>query len=150
MVVAAGVWFSERRGDEFGGFVRIIDGDSLRLGETEIRLAGMDALEHRQTCWRGDREWACGAAATRAMREAIGGRSVTCQTQGTDRYNRTLAVCRVGDLDLGAHMVRIGYAVAYGAYEAEEREAREAGRGMWSGQFDDPATWRSRNPRPRS
>ena len=32
------------------GPVRVIDGDSLRRGDAEIRLSGIDAPEYRQSC----------------------------------------------------------------------------------------------------
>jgi endonuclease YncB( thermonuclease family) len=44
-------------------------------------------------------------------------------------------------------MVGAGQAVAYGAYQAEEREAREARRGVWASTFEHPAVWRGRHPR---
>ena len=39
-------------------------------------------------------------------------------------------------------MVERGWAVAYGAYDAEERLAREELRGLWAGSFDRPRDWR--------
>ena len=42
----------------------IIDGDTIAIGETHIRLEGIDAPEAAQTCgrrWFGT--WACGQAA---------------------------------------------------------------------------------------
>lgn len=147
-LVAAAVWQAERLVAPITGAPQVVDGDSLRVGGVEIRLFGMDAFEHRQTCSRAGRAWPCGAVATRSLREAIAGRQVACRMRDRDRYGRTVAVCMAGDRDLGAHMVHIGYAVAYGAYEAEERGAREAGRGAWSSDFETPADWRARNPRP--
>jgi len=38
-------------------------------------------------------------------------------------------------------------AVAYGAYQAEERDAHEARRGVWASSFERPAAWRARHPR---
>jgi endonuclease YncB( thermonuclease family) len=56
-----------------------------------------------------------------------------------DVYRRTLAVCRIGDEDLNAWMVREGFALAFvkysEAYANEEAEARKAQRGLWSGAF---------------
>ena len=53
----------------------------------------------------------------------------------------------MGVIDLGAALVTAGQAVAYGAYQAEEREARVARRGVWASSFERPATWRARHPR---
>ena len=44
-------------------------------------------------------------------------------------------------------MIRGGFAVAYGAYEADEREARDARRGIWASDFETPSAWRAKHPR---
>lgn len=72
----------------------------------------------------------------------VGGQAVACQGRGRDRYGRLLAVCTAGGRDLNAAMVSAGWAVAYGAYDAEEFRARAAGAGAWAGGFDRPADWR--------
>jgi endonuclease YncB( thermonuclease family) len=45
--------------------------------------------------------------------------------------------------------VREGHAVDYyqGGYQAAEREARTARRGLWRGDFERPQDWRRRHPR---
>jgi len=63
------------------------------------------------------------------------------------RYGRTVAICFMGVIDPGAAMVTAGQAVAYGTYQAEEREACAARRGVWASTFEHPATWRARHPR---
>jgi endonuclease YncB( thermonuclease family) len=66
---------------------------------------------------------------------------------GMRPFGRTVAVCFAGEINLGAAMVRAGQAVAYGAYQGEEREACEARRGVWASSFEHPAVWRARHPR---
>jgi endonuclease YncB( thermonuclease family) len=129
------------------GEARALDGDSLRVGEDEIRIFGIDAPEARQVCRRREQAWACGEAATREMRDLVRGRPVTCRGVDIDRYGRTVARCTAGGQDLGAAMVRAGLAIASGAYEADERDARDAKRGLWDSQFERPADWRARHPR---
>jgi endonuclease YncB( thermonuclease family) len=46
--------------DQILGRARAIDGDSLKVGETEVRLHGIDAPLLSQTCQRGGRDWSCG------------------------------------------------------------------------------------------
>jgi endonuclease YncB( thermonuclease family) len=145
--VALVAWYMDRSGQAIVGPARIVDGDSLVVGTVEIRLYGIDAVERYQTCMREERTWNCGMAATQALRDATRGREVTCRPRERDRFGRTIAVCHAGGVDLGAAMVRGGYAVAYGAYEGDEREARDARRGIWSSRFERPADWRARNPR---
>ena len=125
----------------------IVDGDSLRMGARSIRLDGIDAPEWDQTCLdAGGRTWLCGRAASRALRERIRGRTVSCQPRATDRYGRTIAVCSLADgSDLNAWMVRQGFAIASGfggAYAGDEAEAKAARRGIWDGTFISPASWR--------
>ena len=57
--------------------------------------------------------------------------------------------CRASGADLNAAMVRDGWALAYGAYEAEQEEARRAERGLWAFDFERPAEWRHAHDRTR-
>jgi len=140
-------WLHERRAPSIVGPAKIIDGDSLAVAGVEIRLYGIDAPEYRQICSRSGRPWSCGRTATDALRALVAGRELACRPRDQDRYGRTVAICRVGGIDLGAALVKAGNAVAYGAYDAEEREARAARRGIWSSAFERPAAWRARHPR---
>ena len=83
---------------------------------------------------RAARPWACGAAATRALRERIGGRSVECAERDRDRYGRIVAVCQVVGADVNAWMVEQGWAVAYRRYStdyvSQESSAKGARRGV--------------------
>jgi len=128
---------------ELVGTAQAIDGDSVRLLGEELRLEGIDAPEYRQNCMARDgRSVACGREARRAL-QAMLARGVThCEIGKADRYGRGLARCRQGDTDINAIMVREGHAVSYGAYRAEEDEARAAGRGIWAMQFERPEAWR--------
>ena len=143
--LAAAGWFAQRQGADIAGEARIIDGDSLVVAGMEIRLYGIDAPEYRQYCFRRGRPWACGVDAARVLRTLIANRPVACRAREQDRYGRTVASCSVGGNDLGAAMVAGGHAVAYGAYQLEERAARNAGRGIWSSRFEPPAQWRAKH-----
>jgi endonuclease YncB( thermonuclease family) len=148
--LAATAWLLDRHALEIVGRARVIDGDSIVVAGTEIRIHGIDAPESRQTCRTAGRLWSCGTVATAAMRAMVAGREIACRAREQDRYGRTVAVCHAGGLDLGAAMVKGGHAVAYGAYEADEREARDARRGIWSGTFERPAVWRTQHRRARN
>ena len=71
---------------------------------------------------------------------------VTCEVRVEDRYARTVALCRTGGLDIGAAMVRDGWALAFVRYSADyvaqEQEAQRTRRGMWAGSFTPPWEWR--------
>ena len=73
---------------------------------------------------------------------------VTCVGAERDRYGRLLARCRARGVDVNAAMVRDGHAVAFGAHQAEEAEAKAAYRGLWAGTFERPQDWRRTHPRP--
>lgn len=50
----------------------MIDGDSLSVGQHEIRLFGIDAPELKQTCMRAGQSWACGSQHTTSVKAAPG------------------------------------------------------------------------------
>jgi endonuclease YncB( thermonuclease family) len=136
--------------ETISGAARIVDGDTLAIGETKIRLEGIDAPETDQVCLDAKAvTWSCGVVARDRLVEHVAGRPLGCKPSGTDRYGRTLAVCSVAGEDLNAWMVREGYALAFvrysTAYVAEETKARKALAGLWSGAFIAPWDWRHRD-----
>ena len=152
LALVASVWGLSHRGGRppgatFTGVAVVIDGDSLRVAGHEVRLQGIDAPEYRQTCRREGRVEPCGHQAREALAALVGGRRVTCRSEGTDRFERTLAICEAGTWVLNREMVASGQAVAFGAYEAEEDDARRAHRGIWATSFERPADWRAQHPR---
>ena len=56
-------------GTAVAGPARVIDGDTLAVGAVRIRLFGIDAPEHDQTCGAAGATWPCGAAAARRLGE---------------------------------------------------------------------------------
>jgi len=138
--------------------VHVIDGDSLTVrqeqGETTIRLTGIDAVEYRQDCARKDgSRWPCGREARSALERLAGSGPLHCDVTAKDRYGRTLATCRTeraaDGIDLGAEMVRAGWAVATDdIYMIEEAEAQAKRRGIWEGNFIQPSGWRATHARP--
>lgn len=129
------------------GPASVIDGDTLEIRGTRIRLHGIDAPESGQTCITADgQSWRCGQGAALALSDRIGRAPVRCEQTDTDRYGRAIAVCYRGDEDLNAWMVRAGHAVAYRRYSSdyvgEEALARAGKRGLWAGTFERPWDWR--------
>jgi endonuclease YncB( thermonuclease family) len=112
----------------------------------ELRLKGIDAPELGQLCHREGRPWRCGLAAKAALEREIRG-VVSCVGRGRDRYGRALVTCRAGGADIAAALARGGMALAYGGYEREEAEARDARRGVWASSFERPEDWRRAHPR---
>ena len=60
------------------GSPRVIDGDTIEIASTKIRLFGIDAPESKQTCFADKSEYACGEAAAQALRDLISDREVRC------------------------------------------------------------------------
>jgi endonuclease YncB( thermonuclease family) len=141
-MVVAFVLGNSPRGETISGPVRVVDGDSLHVGDTEVRLFGVDAFEGRQVCVRDGNSWRCGEAAANELRKLTTGRAITCSKRDTDSYGRTVAVCRDGTVDLAAELARAGLALAYRQfsddYADEESEAKAARRGAWAGDFTPP------------
>jgi len=59
------------------GIAWVIDGDTIAISGTHIRLEGVDAPELAQTCTdAASKAWACGRAAANELREHIRGKEV--------------------------------------------------------------------------
>ena len=133
------------------GQVSAVDGDSLEMTGTWIRLFGIDAPEARQSCKRQQADWACGADAARQLREFAQGRQVRCSGRENDRYGRLVATCTADGIDLALMMIQSGLAIALPqgdpAYLAAEDTVRKAKFGIWGAQFETPASWRATNRR---
>ena len=128
------------------GTARVIDGDTIDIGGTRIRLHGIDAPESGQACTVGTRRWNCGLQATAALRGLIDGRPVHCTISDRDHYGREIAVCSVSGTDINAWMVYGGWALAYRRYSRDyirhEDRARAGHLGIWRGKFVKPWDWR--------
>ncbi|SED24756.1 thermonuclease family protein [Bradyrhizobium erythrophlei] len=134
--------------DDFVGQASVVDGDTLEVHRTRIRLWGVDAPESSQLC-RGEdsSQYRCGAEAANDLDRYIGSRSVNCVPVNLDQYGRTVATCSVSGSDLGEWLVRNGLALDWpqysrGRYDAAQHDAERAGRGIWKGSYVEP--WRYR------
>jgi endonuclease YncB( thermonuclease family) len=124
--------------------------DTLRVGSSTVTLMSIEAPEREQRCGnqRG-RSWRCGSAAESGLSRIVDGRTVSCAVSGSDDAGRKTARCTVGSKDVGAELVRRGYVFADGTilarYGSEEREARNAKAGLWSGgNTERPAAYRAK------
>jgi endonuclease YncB( thermonuclease family) len=138
---------------EIRGRTLVIDGDTLEVDGTQVRLDGIDAPELGQPCsTRGNvlakdsDTYPCGEQAAAALRERIGSDPVFCDEPAPSSPPPMVTVCWLNDEDLGAWMVRSGWARAYprdvSPYAPAEDLAQAALNGIWRGDFLDPWDWR--------
>ncbi|WP_424753315.1 thermonuclease family protein [Methylobacterium sp.] len=125
------------------GRASVVDGDTLDIAGTRIRLHGIDGPESAQLCEDGaGKNYRCGQAAALALADLIGSTPVSCDPRDTDKYRRTVAVCRKSAEDLNGWMVAQGQAVAYRRYSMDyvnaEMAAKIIKRGIWAGTFQQP------------
>jgi endonuclease YncB( thermonuclease family) len=125
------------------GSAIVVDGDTIRIESTSIRLWGIDAPERKQMCGANP----CGKIATNALKSLIEAHHfVSCTEKNRDKYGRTVAVCRAGAKDLSAEMVKAGHALAFRRYSldyvAQEERARSANLGAWAYGLTDPSLFR--------
>jgi endonuclease YncB( thermonuclease family) len=100
--------------------VTVLDGDTLMIGQTSIRLWGIDAPELGQTCGASA---ACGEEAKAALDAIVAQGLVECHSRTTrsgrrvESFGRPLMQCfvRKGDerSDIADHMIDNGFAAAY-------------------------------------
>ena len=135
-------------GGTITGKAYVTDGDGIRVSGYTVRFTGLDAPEWDQLAksrygyWFND-----GNRVKIALIQEIGGKYVRVTVEGYDKYGRILGSVTCNGEDVGAWLVRNGYAIsAYGdQYKHIEREARAASRGMWGhGKAYDPRAWRHR------
>ena len=133
------------------GPATVIDGDTIDMTGTRIRLLGLDAPESAQSCTRGGQSWSCGEEATATLSDIVSRQTLTCTALGTDIYGRTLATCETAVFDVGREMVRRGMALAAdnapADYAAASSIAQQLKYGLWAGEFQRPSDWRAANPR---
>ncbi|MBF0622180.1 MAG: thermonuclease family protein [Magnetococcales bacterium] len=159
-IISVGIVFSQPAfADQFGlfsGTIKVLDGDSMKMGQRHVRLFGIDAWELYQTCPdRSGKTFDCGQQAKKALQKLISGQKVTCKSITQDKHRRWVARCSVSDQDIGGTLVSQGWATAYQYFSRRylpmEKAARKQKVGGWAGLPDhppiNPRTWRKNNPR---
>jgi micrococcal nuclease len=126
-----------------GSVIRVVDGDTIhvKLGDRveKVRYIGVNTPELRHPS-RGEEPG--GRVAAEVNRRLVGGQRVRLErdVQSRDRHGRLLAYVWIGELMVNAELVRLGYAQVMTVppnvrhqdlFVKLQREAREAGRGLW-------------------
>ena len=106
---------------------KIREGDQVQIGNSRIRLGGIDAPSVDQLCLnnKGER-WTCGVAARDELIKHADNKSWTCHPRQTaDRRGRMVARCEVDGEDIQKWMVRNGWALSYARVLPRLRRRRE-------------------------
>ena len=96
---------------EVAGVPRVVDGDTLVIGTTKVRLQGVDAPRLISSASmamvvRGPAELRPVIVSPRTLLAGI-----VCSSRGLDAYRRMLGVCGLRGEDLNAWLVREGWAL---------------------------------------
>lgn len=115
--------------------VAVIDGDTLRLRETVVRLAGVQAPPRGSACHAvADGPVDCGAQAAAVLGRLVQAQDVSCQLSGRDGMGRPQGRCEAGGQSLNSAVVASGWARSRGDDEQlalAEADARARHAGLW-------------------
>jgi endonuclease YncB( thermonuclease family) len=90
------------------GTCHVIDGDTIMIGRTKIRLAGIDAPELDQPC---------GQKAKWAMVGLCKGQVITAELTGETSHDRLVGTCYLPDArDIGAELIKQGLALDWALF----------------------------------
>ena len=143
----------------FAGYVKVSDGDTIKISKYKIRLHGIDAPEKKQICQRPYlnlvffslyEDYFCGEFVTNKLKELIENKLIECRVNDKkDFFGRYLGVCYKNNLNINQWLVENGYAVAFIKYSKDyvkfEEIAKKNKAGIWSGKFLMPWEWRKKN-----
>ena len=142
----------------FAGYVKVSDGDTIKISKYKIRLHGIDAPEKKQICQRPYlnlvffslyEDYFCGVFVTNKLKEFIENKIIECRVNDKkDFFGRYLGVCYKNNININQWLVENGYAVAFIKYSKDyvkfEEIAKKNKVGIWSGKFLMPWEWRKK------
>ncbi|WP_440691615.1 thermonuclease family protein [Candidatus Pelagibacter sp. HIMB1782] len=144
--------------NKISGFVKVVDGDTIKINSKKIRLYGIDAPEKKQKCKKTyltisfmsfTKDYMCGEVSTQKLIKKINNQKLNCNIIDVDRYKRLIGECFKRNINLNSWMVSNGYAVAYRKYSkkyiSDEINAKNNKLGIWQGKFEMPWDYRRKN-----
>ena len=142
------IWRPNKLNYVEGDQIKVIDGDSVKIGKKRFRLHGIDAPESNQMCTdKAGKEWACGVVAGKFLETLFRGKSIYYKIYDIDIYHRKIAeFFDPNDTSINQQMVESGLAVAYRKFSKDyinhEDIARSKKIGIWAGPFTEPFKYR--------
>ncbi len=105
----------------------VVDGDTLDVDDTRIRLWGINTPEKGEPGYQEAKDY---------LAKITENSKLNCAAFYYDRWKRTVASCEIDGHDVGRMMVLSGMAKDYaryskGFYAKDEIEARKQKRGFW-------------------
>ncbi len=116
--------------------VTVVDGDTLRLRDTVVRLLGVAAPARGTGC--GEASGApvdCGGRASVILAGLVSHGRTECRLDGRDASGRPLGLCRSGGVEINRAVVESGWATAepdQPALGLAEQAAQAQRRGLWA------------------
>jgi endonuclease YncB( thermonuclease family) len=117
--------------------VAVVDGETLLLHRTVVRLLGITAPPRGRRCGGANTatHTDCGGASAAALAELVRGRNVSCLLNGRDPEGLAQGICEAAGTQLNRALVASGWARASDIssdFWTDEAQARRANRGLWS------------------
>ena len=136
------------------GIAKVIDGDSIKIKEKNIRLIGIDAPEFKQKCLdKNYHEYYCGKISTTFLKQLVNKKNIQCEYSKKDMYGRYLGSCNLENININYEMIKNGMAIIYNLKNTDEElknlenKARNKKIGIWQGAFLEPRKYRKKNRR---
>jgi endonuclease YncB( thermonuclease family) len=134
-------------GTTLRGTAVVLDGDSILLNSSPVRLWGIDAPEQGGSiCTTSENTTISPLERAHAMlSEIVSDGVIECEVTGYDsRWRRPVALCRAGGRDVARSMVSRGWARDWprysgGEYAQQEASARNRRAGFWG--MTCPGLW---------
>ena len=116
--------------------VAVVDGDTLRLRDTVIRLLGVAAPARGTGCGQAsEAPIDCGRRASVILAGLVSHGTTECRLDGRDDSGRPFGLCRSGGVEINRAVVESGWATAapdQPALDGAEHAAQAQRRGLWA------------------
>lgn len=132
----------------FTSAVSIVTADTLNAQGYNVKLYGIAAPSLDQTCAnRNGASYNCGQQAALWLSSWLTTNPITCRVMSEAEDGSMVAVCFLGQYDIGAALVNAGWAVAdtreASIYVPYEENAQSQRNGLWQGKFYKPWDWQA-------
>lgn len=151
LLCAGIISFAETRALD-GKSIKVVDGDSLEIDGTRIRLKGIDAPEYFQYCFdENNKKYECGKMSRAYLEKLTKSDDFYCKSNKTDKYKRELSVCYAKGKNINELMIEQGWAIPYRTqnplYYKAQIIAKANKNGIHRGKFIAPEIYRRLNKR---